>query len=200
MNNIHILILAAGSSSRIKEIKQLLKFRDKSLLQHALDTAKTSNAEKIFCVLGANFETITEQTDTNGAVILNNKNWLDGMGSSLAYGVNKILEQENDCDGILVMLADQPLITTDYLNSILEAFSKNEKQIIVSNYGQKNGVPALFSKDFFPQLIDLKGDQGAKHIIRANQEIVISLPAQEMLFDIDTREDYLKLLNKEDNK
>lgn len=184
----------------MKEVKQLLEFRNTSLLQHALDTARSSNAGKVFCVLGANFETITEQIHTNGAVILNNKNWLDGMGSSLAYGVNKILEQENDCDGILVMLADQPLITTDYLNSMLKAFSKNEKQIIVSNYGQKNGVPALFSKDFFPQLINLKGDQGAKNIIQENENLIISLPARAMLFDIDTKEDYLKLINKEGNK
>ncbi|MCG9971879.1 nucleotidyltransferase family protein [Christiangramia crocea] len=200
MNNIHILILAAGSSSRMKRIKQLLKFRGKSLLQNSFDVAVASNAGKVYCVLGANFETITEHTDPTGAIILNNKDWQDGMGSSLAYGVDKIFEQEKDCDGILVMLADQPLITTGYLNSMLKAFRKNEKQIIVSNYGQKNGVPALFSNDFFSQLINLKGDEGAKNIIQENEDLIISLPARAMLFDIDTKEDYFKLINKEYNK
>lgn len=194
MNNIHILILAAGSSSRMNGIKQLLKFRNKSLLQNATDQARSSDAEKVFCVLGANHERIIKQINTESIIVLHNENWQEGLGSSLAFGIDQISKRE-ESDGILVMLADQPLIDSAYLNSMIQAFSNHTEKIIASNYGKKNGVPALFPKFLYPKLIDLKGDSGAREIIQEIEDLIVSLSAGKSLMDIDTKEDYLKLGN-----
>ena len=192
MSNIHILILAAGSSSRMNGIKQLLKFRNKNLLQNAIDEARSSAAEKVFCVLGAHHERIITQINTDGITVLHNENWQEGLGSSLASGIHQITRTE-ESDGILIMLADQPLIDSAYLNSMIQAFSNHTEKIITSNYGKKKGVPALFPKFLYPKLIDLKGDSGAREIIQENEDLIVSLSAGTSLMNIDTREDYLKL-------
>lgn len=175
-------------------IKQLLKFRDKNLLQNAIDEARSSDAEKVFCMLGANHERIIKQINTESIIVLHNENWQEGLSSSLAFGIDQISKREEN-DGILVMLADQPLIDSAYLNSMIQAFSNHTEKIIASNYGKKNGVPALFPKFLYPKLIDLKGDSGAREIIQENEDLIVSLSAGKSLMDIDTKEDYLKLGN-----
>ncbi|RXG15622.1 molybdenum cofactor cytidylyltransferase [Leeuwenhoekiella aestuarii] len=193
MTKIAILILAAGNSTRMGEAKQLLPYGTKTLLEHTIAQAKNSVAEQVFCVLGANAETI-EKIINNDLVFIHNKSWQDGLSSSIACGVEKV--RLMGFDSILVMLADQPKIDTFYLNLLIETSVHYKTKCIASDYGTRNGVPAVFPKTYFEELLSLKGDQGAKNLLNATEEKVIALDAQDKIQDIDTPEDYARLLKK----
>lgn len=194
--NIIVLLLAAGKSSRFGSPKQLLKWKNSNLLQHAIKTASDSNASDVFLVLGANYDQIMEMIHTDSVEVIRNQSWEKGLGNSIAFGVNQILEKEIKVDGILLMLADQPLIDSDYLNSIIDTFEVGTNQIIASSYlNGKKGVPVLFDKCFFEQLSNIKGDKGAKALLDNYANKVISVDGGNNLLDIDTFDDYEKLYN-----
>ena len=193
MTKTAILILAAGNSTRMGKAKQLLPYGNKTLLEHAITQAENSVGERVFCVLGAR-STRIQKSITEAIVFIQNENWQDGLSSSIACGVENI--QLMDFDSILVMLADQPKIDTAYLNLLIETSVKHTNKCVASDYGTKNGVPAVFPKDYFKELINLKGDRGAKILLNATDETVIALDAQDKLQDIDTPEDYARLLKK----
>ena len=189
--NIIVLLLAAGKSSRFGSPKQLLKWKNSNLLQHAIKTASDSNASDVFLVLGANYDQIMEMIHTDSVEVIRNQSWEKGLGNSIAFGVNQILEKEIKVDGILLMLADQPLIDSDYLNSIIDTFEVGTNQIIASSYlNGKKGVPVLFDKCFFEQLSNIKGDKGAKTLLDNYANKVISVDGGNNLLDIDTIDDY----------
>jgi len=188
--NIAILILAAGESKRMGTPKQLLKWKNTTLLGHTIQVSETLNL-KTFVVLGANFEEIKNSISSRSIQILNHENWKNGLGSSIAFGVDYIFKNELDIEAILIVLADQPLINSEYLNSMISVFEKGKNQIIASSYKDgKKGVPVLFDKIYFKELAQLSNDKGAKRLIEKYTDKVVLLNAESMVSDIDTLEDY----------
>jgi molybdenum cofactor cytidylyltransferase len=123
-----------------------------------------------------------------------NPDWATGMGSSIRIGVKEILTKQADLEAILLLLVDQPLIQVSQLQTMLNLHQKNPTAIIAAAYKSTLGVPALFPKYFFPSLIDLKEQVGAKKIIKKFQDQVIPFSCPEAAFDIDTEADYKHLL------
>jgi molybdenum cofactor cytidylyltransferase len=194
--NIAILILAAGESSRMGTPKQLLKWKNTTLLEHAIATAQKAKASKTITVLGANYQVIKAKINHDKVEILKNDNWELGLGNSIAFGVNNILKRDANFNAILVMLVDQPLIDSAYLNSILEKYEKGMSQIIATSYkGKKQGVPVLFDAIYFKELSQLYDDKGAKTILQKHSEKVLAINADNRVSDIDTLEDYERLYN-----
>ena len=192
--NIVVLIMAAGKSSRFGSPKQLLKWKNSNLLQHAIKTACDSNISDVFLVLGANHDQIIEMTDTNSVEVIRNLSWANGLGNSIAFGVKSIIQKEPKTDGILIMLADQPLIDSDYLNRMIDKFKEGNNQIIATTYkNNKQGVPVIFDKAYFDELIDLNDDDGAKQIIKKHTANVFTFKHDNNCLDIDTFEDYENL-------
>lgn len=192
--NIAILVLAAGGSSRTGSPKQLLKWKHTTLIGHAIETVMHLGALKIVVVLGANHDIIKPVIEQHQVEILINKHWKSGLGNSIAYGINSILENNINFDGVLIMLADQPLIDSTYLSVLLKNFEIGEQQIIASAYkGDKQGVPVLFDVTYFKELAQLNDDNGAKAILQKYANKVMSINAEELVSDIDTLEDYEKL-------
>ncbi len=134
MNSTAILVLAAGKSSRMKTIKQLLKINNKTLLEIALENAKKINSENVFCVLGANSEKIKEETSTKNINYIFNKNFENGLSSSIICGVDFIQKKQPNVNSILVLLADQPKIDESYLFKIFNIYQKNSTKIIASGW------------------------------------------------------------------
>lgn len=191
MPKIVALILAAGQSKRFGRPKQLLKWKKSNLLENAIKTVFESNVSNTFLVLGANYDQILEKTNTAFVVVIRNNSWDKGLGNSIAFGVNHIVKNNIKTDGILLMLADQPLIDADYLNSLIDAFEVGKKQIIASSYlNGKKGVPALFNSCYFDELTKLQGDKGAKALIEQYSKNVTLIKGENKLADIDTFEDY----------
>jgi molybdenum cofactor cytidylyltransferase len=195
-SNIALLILAAGNSSRMGEPKQLLPWKNTFLLNHAINTAVHFVNSKTFVVLGANYDLIASKINQTNSKILYHTNWELGLGSSIAFGVKHIMESKQKFDGVLIMLSDQPLIDSNYLDGLINLFKAGNNQIIASVYESKKlGVPALFDTCYFAELSCLNEDKGAKKVITNHIEKVIKINASHLVSDIDTMDDYERLYN-----
>ena len=122
--NIHIIILAAGASTRMGKIKQLLPWKNGTLLSNALNTARASNAGSVTVVTGANSAQILKQIDQDGINVLINEHWTTGMGSSIVSGMHYLRKNTPDCRAVLLMLSDQPLIDASYLNELMRIYDE----------------------------------------------------------------------------
>ncbi|WP_435255572.1 nucleotidyltransferase family protein [Tenacibaculum sp. A30] len=194
MQKTAILILAAGNSSRMGKTKQLLPYKNATLLEWAIEQAQKSVVKNVFCVLGANKEVIEKQLTSNIVEIIYNPNYKDGLSTSIVKGIKFLLNY--NFDSVLIMLADQPHVTSEYLNSLIEASKNNPSKLIASNYQGSVGVPAIFPKNYFNDLLDLKGDKGAKNFLLQQNNNVIKVNSTQNLLDIDTPEDYQYLLKQ----
>ena len=192
--NIAFLILAAGESSRMGAIKQLLPLNNTTLLENSLKVAKSSKAVQVCCVLGANLEMIKNQLTIENIEFIINSNYENGLGSSIACGVKFIEKEIQNIDKILIMLGDQPEVDSKILNSIIDLSLKNPHKIVATSYQENLGVPAIFPKTYFLELKKLNKDFGAKKIIRKFSSDVISFNTSKSLVDIDTPEDYQNYL------
>ena len=189
---ISILILAAGNSNRLGQPKQLVEFEGQTLIERITQTALTVSGE-VLVVLGANIEMIKPKLKafSNRINIIENVHWKDGMGTSISIGIENLASKS---DAILILLTDQPLISQVLLQNIMQTFADKGYPIVACDYGNQLGVPILFDKSFFPDLIKLKGEQGAKSFLKSYPEKIASIAFKEGLFDIDTPDDLLKLL------
>ncbi|MCF6352636.1 MAG: nucleotidyltransferase family protein [Cyclobacteriaceae bacterium] len=190
--NIAIIILAAGASTRMGEPKQLLTWGNTTLLNHTIEQAVNSKSDAVYIVLGANYTAIKKSIIRKQATILYFKNWQEGMGSSIAYGVQNL--PPSKFDGILIMLADQPQIDSLFFNKLINEFKKGSKPIIATKYEEKVGVPAIFNASFFNQLTQLEGEKGGKLLLEKNLKNLSLLLPNSTYEDIDTQEDYKKLV------
>lgn len=198
--NIAVLILAAGQSLRMKGIKQLLPWKGSNLLLHTVNTIINLREGKVYVVLGANAERIKSESklESYPVSLIQNEDWEKGLGSSIARGVDFILRQEKSIDGILICLADQPLLQTGYYKKLVATFKGNNAPIVATKYPKKAGVPAIFNLESAQELIHLNEDHGARHLMSKNQNKLIVLDAGEDILDIDTPESY-QLLYKQYN-
>lgn len=191
-----IIILAAGSSSRLGQPKQLLMYKGKTLVRKAIDTAFESKSNACVLVIGANLELISNEVQDTKVDIVINKDWESGMASGMQKGL-EFLENRIAPDQVILMLCDQPFVDSELLNSIIEKQAKSGKGIIACHYNDTIGVPALFSRKYFPKLIDLKGSEGAKKIIYAYQDDLLKIDFPNAAIDIDTPEDYKRLIRED---
>ena len=189
MKNIAFLILAAGKSSRMNNIKQLEKINNKTLLDITLEKVKRIHPATVFCVLGANSEEIKLGITTENIEFINNKYFENGLSSSIVCGIQNFEKHQLNIDGVFILLADQPAIEILYLESMLALFQENKDKIIASNYENKLGVPVIFPKKYFPDLLLITGDKGAKEFIIKRKDEVICPKLTTNFFDIDTKED-----------
>ena len=187
-----ILILAAGEASRMGEIKQNLPYLETTLLGHAITQAKQTQAQHVYCVLGAQEEAIKAEIKQEVSFIINEA-WEEGLGASIATGVKALRSKKYN--HLLIMLGDQPLMTAAYLNKLIDKAKEHPDTCVASGYKNKKGVPAIFPESYFDALEKLSGDQGAKALLNSDPS-VIALNAEDLLQDIDTPEDYERLLKK----
>jgi len=191
--NIAVLIPAAGASNRMGTPKQLLNWKNTTLLGNAIDVAEKLQSP-VIVVLGANLKKIKASINQYQIQVLKNRNWENGLGNSIAFGVNHIIENLPKVNAILIMLADQPLINTEYLKSLIDKYKIDEGQIIASSYkNRKHGVPVLFDKVYFEELSKLNDDKGAKILLQKYAKKVSVINSESMVSDIDTLEDYKHL-------
>ena len=192
MDKIPVILLAAGSSSRMGQAKQLLPWENTTLIQHQIEMMSPL-ANPLIVVLGSGAEEIKPVVADESVTVVINENWESGMGTSVAAGV-KQLSQFPDAVGVLFALIDQPLVNTEHYFKLIHAFCPGEKQIVASQSSSGwLGVPALFDSCYFEELSQLNGKHGAKSIIKKYPNQVICIDAVERLEDIDTPEVYRKL-------
>jgi molybdenum cofactor cytidylyltransferase len=195
-SSIAILLLAAGSSSRMGQSKQLLAIRNEPLLVQAAKTALSAKASGVTVVLGAGEDKHRHIVKDMPLQIVFNENWQKGMGSSIKAGLHYLLKAQPDLQAVIVMVCDQPLLTTAHLDKIISTYRQTNKSIVASFYSGNAGVPVLFDKRMFPELIQLPDEQGAKKIIQRYELISarVDFPGGEI--DLDTLDEYTAFQNK----
>jgi molybdenum cofactor cytidylyltransferase len=194
MSNTGIIILAAGSSSRMDEPKQLLSYKNKTFLQHIVSEAKFADLDPIVCVTGFQAERVGANISGMGADIVFNADWAEGMGSGIASGIKHILH--TDLDAIILAVSDQPHVSADLFRKMETLKASSGKGIVACAYAGTLGTPVLFGKDYFDRLKLLNGNEGAKKIVQLNLNDVSSIEFEKGSVDIDTKQDYEKLISE----
>ncbi|MBK9528761.1 MAG: nucleotidyltransferase family protein [Acidobacteria bacterium] len=188
------LILAAGGSSRLGRPKQLVHFQGKTLIRNAAETLVDSSCDSIVVVLGAEIDGSTSEIADLPINICINHNWQTGMSSSIKAGLKELVKLEGNLSAVVVTLCDQPHITTENIDQLVTEFQQANPRIVAAQYGETVGVPALFSKELFNDLLKLKGDKGARQLIRDNLPFVERIEIEKAAIDIDHPDDADRLL------
>ena len=192
-STIGLMILAAGASTRMGTPKQLLAYRGCSFIRNMAEVAIASVCQHIAVVLGANAEQIKPEISQLPVHIVENQQWADGMSSSIWVGLEALLAVNQDLEAVAIALCDQPFVSSQTLDRIVEAYRFTGNPIIASEYAGTLGVPVLFSRSLFSELMALKSNEGAKKLIKKHIHEVFSVPFPEGSIDIDTPNDYEQL-------
>jgi molybdenum cofactor cytidylyltransferase len=188
-----VVLLAAGSSSRLGKPKQLLLYKGKSFLQNMVSAAIGTNLSPVIVVLGAHAGPITDEITGNNVHIIHNQNWEEGIASSIRSGIQALEKINPVSDAVILMVCDQPYITTALLNDLFAEQGKTGKPIVAAYYSGIAGTPVLFHKKFFPELLSLKGDKGAGKILQQQVDWVATISFPMGVIDIDTTDNYEKI-------
>ncbi|WP_339864687.1 nucleotidyltransferase family protein [uncultured Algoriphagus sp.] len=183
-----IIILAAGESTRLGYPKQIAKYKEKTLLQLAIDAANDAKVDKRVLVLGANRDEIKKTFPGASIPNIPNQHFEKGMSSSIKVGLEYMLKFDKP-DQVIIMLCDQPFVDAKILNKLIATQKKEEKGIVACAYSKTFGVPILFGKAYFKELMELKGDEGAKKIAMAHEDDMVTVTFTKGKVDIDTEED-----------
>lgn len=187
------IVLAAGGSSRLGAPKQLVLFRGSPLVRHAVIAAAGSGAHPVIVVLGAQSEQVAAAVrGAAGVVSVVNERWREGLASSIAAGVREAARIDPECDGVLITVADQPLVDRLALRRLLEAFGSGPR-VVASAYSDTIGVPALIGREHFGELLELTGDAGAGVWLRTSGAKVHRVRLPDAAIDIDSVEDAARL-------
>ncbi|HTQ63785.1 MAG TPA: nucleotidyltransferase family protein [Puia sp.] len=196
MQSCGLILLAAGSSNRLGQPKQLLVYNGKTLLEHTLQAATGSAFEHIFIVLGSDSDEMVSLIGKSKVQVVQNEDWTEGIASSIRCGLSSLLSKFPSVSAAAFMVCDQPFVSASLLDELLGNRDGKKPVIVACSYENTMGVPALFSSHFFPELIQLKGQEGAKKIIMQHIDIVETIPFPEGNVDIDTMDDYKRLTNR----
>jgi molybdenum cofactor cytidylyltransferase len=194
MNKTGIIILAAGNSSRMGEPKQLMMYNQKTFLQHVIGEAKAAELIPIVCVTGYQSDLITKSVSGMDVAIIYNPQWPEGMGSGIAAGIRQLMGK--DVDSVILAVSDQPFVSSGLFQRMKTLQTNSGKGIIASSYAGTLGTPVLFGKHYFDELGTMHGNQGAKNIVQSNPSDVCPMEFEKGSIDIDTKEDYLKLISE----
>jgi molybdenum cofactor cytidylyltransferase len=187
-----LILLAAGNSSRMGTAKQLLAFQGQPLIRHAAQQGILAGCSPIIVVLGAREAEIRVALTELPVEVVVNDRWSEGMGTSIQTGLRAL--EGRELEGAILALADQPFVGPDYLQRLVAAHSETGSSIVASGYSGTVGVPVFFSTESFPWLMTLKPAEGCKGVIMAHLSEALLLDCPEAALDIDTPEDYAKLL------
>ncbi|HET8911124.1 MAG TPA: nucleotidyltransferase family protein [Ktedonobacteraceae bacterium] len=207
------IILAAGRSSRMRAgyHKLLLPLAGQPVLAHVLASVKASQARPIILVLGYQAEEIQQQLAPELASlpdlqIIHNPAYQEGMSSSLRAGIqaltilvaqkNKISKKMRPILGSVIILGDQPLLTSEIIDRVIQAQHEQQAAIVTPLYHGKRGQPTLFATHLFPELLQVTGDEGGKSVIanHKNELATVELGDAMVNYDVDTWEAYQELL------
>ena len=185
------VILAAGGSSRYGQCKQLVEINGSSLVRLAVSRLSALFPfDRINVVLGANSDVVAQAVSDLPVNIVLNEDWQKGLATSLKTGINSV---GPDCTAVMITLCDQALVTEDHLRRLLELWHVDSSEIVASGYAGTLGTPVVIPAEFYPQLLALEGDAGAKSVLKNNSDRIRTLSVPEAEFDLDVPDDLEKL-------
>jgi len=194
MRNVGAVILAAGGSSRLGEPKQLLNFRGETLVRRAVRAAEEARCASVVVVVGEAAHAIQDELRQTSAVTVQNPDWQRGLGTSIQRGLEHLIETAPAIDAALLLTCDQPLVNASTIAALIAEKDKTRKPMVASSYANTLGIPALFDRSCFDDLLALPDNSGAKALIAARPNDVASIAFDDGAIDIDTPADFQRLI------
>ena len=180
------LVLGAGGSKRLGRPKQLLPFRDGTLLGHVVAVARACDFDQLVVAIGGAAEDVRSGVDLSGAEVVVNAGYGEGCSSSIAAALRVVDER---CDVLVLMLGDQPGVAAATVSALLAG--RGDAPLAVCRYDDGRGHPIAFARSVFDALADLHGDKGVWRLLDQAGDDAAEVPvAGAIPRDVDTLEDY----------
>lgn len=184
------MVLGAGASRRLGQPKQLLRHAGETLLDRAVRLANEAGAQPVLVVLGADAERIQAAAALPKSIAVFNAQWEMGIATSIHAGLHALEEIEPGAAAVMILSCDQPRLGAPHLRALIESFgSQAEPAIVASAYAGIHGVPAIFPRTVFAELLALEGDRGARVLLLRPPCPLITLPFEGGEVDIDEPHD-----------
>jgi molybdenum cofactor cytidylyltransferase len=190
--NVAAIILAAGASRRLGRPKQLVEYKGETLIERAVRITLEAGLDPVIVVLGAEQEAVRGALGTRAVAIVENEAWQEGISSSMRTGLKALEGMAPDAAGALIMPCDQPRLSPEHLSRMIGLFAK-ESGIVASTYAGVRGVPAVFPRDAWGELMRLSGDVGARRLLGDAARRVVEVRFEGGDLDIDVPEDLRRL-------
>jgi molybdenum cofactor cytidylyltransferase len=187
---VHVLVLAAGASTRFGEPKQLVRVNGRPALHTVVSNAISVAGHAVTVILGAHARDITYMLRQTSASVVINREWEEGIASSIRRGIASLPPA---CEAAMLVLADQVAVSADDLRRLVAAWKGEASTIAASVYAGRIDVPAIFPSWCFSELGQLRGEQGADIVLHRNTSRLVHVPMPNAAFDLDTPEDLIRL-------
>jgi molybdenum cofactor cytidylyltransferase len=195
--SLHILVLAAGASTRLGQPKQLVKLGGRPALHRVVSNCVSVAGNSVTVIIGANAQEMTHLLGHSPASVVINRQWEEGVAASIRRG---LASMPTTCEAVMIVLGDQVAITADDLRRLVSAWKQEEGVIAAAVYDNHVGVPAIFPRICFTELAQLRGDQGARLILERNSYRLARVPMANAAVDLDTPEDLAALTQRFQNE
>jgi molybdenum cofactor cytidylyltransferase len=192
--NVGIVLLAAGGSTRMGRPKQLLALAGQSLVRRAAEAAIESGCGPVVVMVGACAGEVRGEVAGLAVEVVLNEDWERGIGTSIRRGIAALMTKAERPGAAVIMLCDQPNVTAGVLGRLLTEYEKGDSAVVAAGYEETLGPPVVVSSELFPALLALPDDRGAKAIWLEHPEMVHRVECPEAGMDLDTPEDYARLL------
>jgi molybdenum cofactor cytidylyltransferase len=188
--------LAAGLSTRMGKNKLLLDFKTKPLITHAVDTLLASEVDEVVVVLGHEADKVRDKLQGRQVRLVQNPDYCEGLSTSVRVGVRAVSPQ---AEGIMIYLADQPLLESADLNYIVRAFTYAKtvnKRIVVPVFNGQRGNPVILDSSYKEAILGVVGDIGCRGVIKRypDEVFVIEMENDHVVRDVDNIDDYEQVL------
>lgn len=195
---ISAILLAAGESKRMGQLKQLMPFGEITILERTIDNLLSSKVSEIIVVLGHEAENVRKTISAIQVKIVINPEYKQGMSTSLITGLKPVARKTQ---AIMIVLGDLPFVDSKTIDDLIDAFTAGGKGIVIPVYQGKRGHPVIFSIEYRNELLALKGDVGAREIIERNPGDIleVSVDCEGVCVDIDTIDNYQLIIEKSIN-
>jgi molybdenum cofactor cytidylyltransferase len=187
---LHAAVLAAGAATRFGSPKQLVRLAGTPVLHQAIANASLVAGHSVTVVLGAHAREIGPALRQSAVSVVVNRDWEEGLASSIRAAVHSA---PAGSEGLMLLLADQVAVTGDDLKRLYAAWRRHPVLIAAALHGGAPGLPAIFPRWTFPDLLDLRGDRDPRLVIRRNVDQVVRVPMQNAGIDLNTPEDLLEI-------
>ena len=186
---ISAILLAAGQSKRMGELKQLMPFGRSTIVGQAVDNLLGSAVVEVIVVMGYKAEDVIKAIAAKPIRMVINPEYEQGMSTSIIAGLNLV---HGGAQGVMLAMGDQPLVNSETINILIEEFCNHDKGIAVPTYQGRRGHPIIFAIKYKKQLLKLKGDVGGRQIIKDNPDDVleVAVDSESIVADFDTTDDY----------
>jgi molybdenum cofactor cytidylyltransferase len=182
-NAVYALVLAAGGATRFGSTKQTVRYDGTPLVRRAVAVANEVCGDRTVLVTGHNRSAVAKVCEPLRGRELVNEHYGDGLGTSIACGVHAVRDAAS---AVLILLADQPLITADHVQQLIDTWSGADNEIVATSFSGTQGPPVLFGSACFDALCDLEGDKGAKALFGDQRFALKDIAFEPAALDIDT--------------